>query len=187
MRIARLSSILLVAVVASMLLLTSAASAGPFDGYLGSPCFSCGAAHDGMMSGHCGKLKGYFGMNRHSCDCDKDYQAWFNCNCNGSYKFPVPPLYTYHWPGMYSHQMMTNYHSPWRVPPITRYKDASILPFRNPEGDMKPEGIPGTSGAFRNNRRLSRPARFSLPIELRHDTSGGIVEPMSEKMRRMYR
>lgn len=47
----------------------------------------------------------------------------FNCGCNGSYKFPVPPLYTYHWPGMYSSQLMTDYHSPWRFPPLKPYVD----------------------------------------------------------------
>jgi hypothetical protein len=48
---------------------------------------------------------------------------FFNCGCNGSYKFPVPPLYTYHWPGMYSAQLMTDYHSPWRFPPLKPYSD----------------------------------------------------------------
>jgi hypothetical protein len=47
----------------------------------------------------------------------------FNCGCNGSYKYPVPPLSTYHWPGMYSHQWMTDYHSPWRFPPLRPYVD----------------------------------------------------------------
>ena len=48
---------------------------------------------------------------------------YFNCGCNGSYKFPVPPLYTYHWPGMYQHHLMTDYHSPWRFPPLKPYVD----------------------------------------------------------------
>jgi hypothetical protein len=48
---------------------------------------------------------------------------WSNCNCNGSYKFPVPPQYTYHWPGMYSQQLMTDYQSPWRYPPLKPYFD----------------------------------------------------------------
>ena len=48
---------------------------------------------------------------------------YFNCGCNGSYKFPVPPLYTYHWPGMYQQQLMTDYHSPWRFPPLKPYVD----------------------------------------------------------------
>ena len=47
----------------------------------------------------------------------------FSCSCQGSYKFPVPPLYTYHWPGMYSAQRMTDYHSPWRFPPLKSYAD----------------------------------------------------------------
>jgi hypothetical protein len=40
----------------------------------------------------------------------------FNCTCRGSYKFPVPPQYTYHWPGLYSQQLMTAYNSPYRYP-----------------------------------------------------------------------
>jgi hypothetical protein len=52
--------------------------------------------------------------------------AHFNCGCNGSYKFPVPPLYTYHWPGMWSHQLMTDYHSPWRFPPLKPYVDEPL-------------------------------------------------------------
>ncbi len=40
----------------------------------------------------------------------------FNCSCRGSYKFPVPPQYTYHWPGLYSQQLMTSYQSPYRYP-----------------------------------------------------------------------
>jgi len=42
----------------------------------------------------------------------------FNCSCRGSYKFPVPPQYTYHWPGMYSQQAMTQYNSPYRFPSL---------------------------------------------------------------------
>lgn len=41
----------------------------------------------------------------------------FNLGCRGSYKFPVPPQYTYHWPGMYSQRCVSEYRSPWRVPP----------------------------------------------------------------------
>ena len=57
-------------------------------------------------------------------------QAGFNCGCNGSYKFPVPPLYTYHWPGMWQQNLMTDYHSPWRFPPLKPYTDEV------PEGSM---------------------------------------------------
>lgn len=49
--------------------------------------------------------------------------GWFNCGCSGSYKFPVPPQYTYHWPGIYSQQLMTEYASPWRFPPLKPYTD----------------------------------------------------------------
>jgi hypothetical protein len=78
------------------------------------------------------------GMGGDNCDpCDpcndgggrnrrnnrRNQEAGFNCGCNGSYKYPVPPLYTYHWPGMYSAQLMTDYHSPWRFPPLKPYVD----------------------------------------------------------------
>lgn len=42
----------------------------------------------------------------------------FNCECSGSYKYPVPPQYTYHWPGMYSQPTMSQYMSPYRFPPL---------------------------------------------------------------------
>lgn len=44
--------------------------------------------------------------------------AGFNCGCRGSYKFPVPPRFTYHWPGMYAQQTMTGYWSPYRYPSL---------------------------------------------------------------------
>jgi hypothetical protein len=68
------------------------------------PCDPCAGGHHG---------------HRHR----RNAEAGFNCGCNGSYKYPVPPLYTYHWPGMYSAQLMTDYHSPWRFPPLKPYTD----------------------------------------------------------------
>ena len=50
--------------------------------------------------------------------------SWYNCSCKGSYKFPVPPLYTYHWAGMYADPLMTDYQSPWRFPAVTPFSDA---------------------------------------------------------------
>lgn len=52
----------------------------------------------------------------------------FNCGCNGSYNYPVPPLYTYHWPGMFSQKRMTDYHSPYRFPAIKPYRDETNFP-----------------------------------------------------------
>ena len=49
--------------------------------------------------------------------CGKHGAAgWCNCNCQGSYKYPVLPQYTYFWPGIYSQQTMTAYVSPRRYP-----------------------------------------------------------------------
>ena len=57
------------------------------------------------------------------CGCPKHVHkdaliAGFNCGCRGSYKFPVPPRFTYHWPGMYAQQTMTGYWSPYRYPSL---------------------------------------------------------------------
>ncbi len=78
----------------------------------------------------CGDCCGIGGLLGHLCGHRKNkgpryegLEAGFNCGCNGSYKFPVPPLYTYHWPGMWSAQLMTDYHSPWRFPPLKPYTD----------------------------------------------------------------
>ena len=92
--------------------------------------------------------------------------ANFNCNCNGSYKFPVPPLYTYHWPGMYSHQLMTNYHSPWRFPGIRPYRDEKSV-----QATKKPNELRQASYV---SSRLTSPVVIGEP------------EPISAKMRRYY-
>lgn len=85
---------------------------GGCNGCGGGPCSAWHAKH-----GYC-LARPYPGLDR-----------YFNCGSNGSYKFPVPPLYTYHWPGMFSQQLMTDYHSPWRFPPIKPYTDEQLLPY----------------------------------------------------------
>ncbi len=80
------------------------------------PCGTKACAKPGLCDHLLGcwpcALPGFYGID-----------DWSNCNCNGSYKFPVPPQYTYHWPGMYSQQLMTDYQSPWRYPPLKPYFD----------------------------------------------------------------
>lgn len=98
-----------------------------------APAPSCGAEPAcGAATGHCGDDPcddgcGHgCGLGRHWGRRGAKYEgldAAFNCGCNGSYKFPVPPLYTYHWPGMYQQNLMTDYHSPWRFPPLKPYVD----------------------------------------------------------------
>jgi hypothetical protein len=77
----------------------------------------------------CDPCCGHHGHCGHHCQWRLWYQqnAVFNCGCNGSYKHPVPPLYTYHWPGMYSAQRMTDYVSPWRFPPLKPYTDEPVI------------------------------------------------------------
>ena len=91
----------------------------------------------------------------------------FSCGCNGSYKFPVPPLSTYHWPGMYSIQLMTDYQSPWRFPPLKPYTDEP--PYN---GDAL---MTSSSGV----------ANVSFVKEQKSVRHGGI-EPMSAKIQRLY-
>jgi hypothetical protein len=73
------------------------------------------------------------GKKGHGCGCGgllgrgiAGWDAGYNCGCNGSYNYPVPPLYTYHWPGMYKQQLMTEYDSPWRFPPLKPYEDEQV-------------------------------------------------------------
>ena len=93
--------------------------------------------------------------------------ANFNCGCNGSYKFPVPPLSTYHWPGMYSIQLMTDYQSPWRFPPLKPYTDEP--PYN---GDALMTSSSGVANVSFVNEQNS----------VRH----GGIEPMSAKIQRLY-
>ena len=83
-------------------------------------CFDCDAC-----GGH-GCDRGRHGHGHGHYKYYEGRTAHFNCGCNGSYKFPVPPLSTYHWPGMWSHQLMTDYHSPWRFPPLKPYVDEPL-------------------------------------------------------------
>ena len=86
-------------------------------------CDACGGDPCARgRGGHCG-----CGLFSHKCGCPIDgLDRFANCGCNGSYNYPVPPLYTYHWPGMYKQVRMTDYHSPWRFPPLKRYEDEPL-------------------------------------------------------------
>jgi len=114
-------------------------------------CDDCNNGHHGLF-GHHHKRNRIEGLNQ-----------GFNCGCNGSYKFPVPPLYTYHWPGMWSAQLMTDYHSPWRFPPLKPYVD-----------EVGPQSMGATDGVLSRIRPVSAtvavPAReqssFSRHLEL---------------------
>ncbi len=84
----------------------------------GAGCSSCRHASKGAgcASGHCGPV----------CKHKQTYDGqdpWANCGCNGSYTYPVPPLYTYHWRGIAAQRLMTDYHSPWRFPAIKPFED----------------------------------------------------------------
>ncbi len=89
-------------------------------GACGEECDGCGngCGNCGRCPCRCMLLNRMFRIRRFDV-------SWDNCNCGGSYKYPVPPLYTYHWPGIYSQQRMTDYRSPWRFPPLKRYTDES--------------------------------------------------------------
>jgi hypothetical protein len=97
----------------------------------------------------------------------------FNCGCNGSYNYPVPPLYTYHWPGMYKAERMTDYHSPWRFPPLRPYVDDAVVPV--PAG-MSNLGAPGDL----------RPISALMPITGPAVTVGQ-PESLSDKLLRSFR
>lgn len=120
-------------------------------------CGLRGGGHRGC--GHVSRRSQYDGLDRS-----------FNCGCTGSYKFPVPPQYTYFWPGsVYSQELMTNYHSPWRFPPLKPYTEETLMPaaeFDAPQ-DLRPVSL---------NQEVAQP-------QLRP----GQVEPMSSAMQRFFR
>jgi hypothetical protein len=96
-------------------------------------CNTCGDAGNGSACGS-------GGCRAHGCHLHHHRKIYegrdrgANCGCNGSYNYPVPPLYTYHWPGMYKAVRMTDYHSPWRFPPLRPYIDeAPIVPATTSE------------------------------------------------------
>lgn len=112
------------AIVACTLFTVSPVHAG------GAGCSSCGTStSSGCSSCGSGKLlkRGIpipiigLGLFHHAPGGHP--QDWVNCECSGQYNYPVPPQYTYHWPGMFKQTAMTDYHSPWRFPPIKPYYD----------------------------------------------------------------
>lgn len=130
---------------------------------MGSDCGSaCGSCDSGCRR-RCKFLCLLRGRNSES--------MWSNCECNGSYKYPVPPLFTYHWPGLYSHQLMTDYHSPWRFLPIRAYEDEDPIDFDG--SAMRPSAATAL-------RPVSHAEGQNSAVEYRD------VEPVSVKMRRRY-
>jgi len=142
----------------------------------GGPVGSCGdSCCDPCCRPRCGLLRCLSACG--GCGAGHQRRSWFNCNCNGSYKFPVPPLYTYHWPGLYSQQLMTNYHSPWRFPPITPFPDEE----ENPSTVLQTQGYETAPlpGSVRPVSAYSQPGLLPRPRRV------GEVEPMSEKLKRL--
>ncbi len=126
----------------------------------------------GCGNGILGKLgkknKGCMGAGIQGLD------PWFNCGCNGSYKFPVPPLYTYHWPGMFSHQLMTDYHSPWRFPPLKPYVDEiEVIDNLGPN-----TAVPAPL--------LIRPTSATTPVEAQPASRLDRIDPIGAAMRARY-
>ena len=135
---------------------------------------SAGEYHDAdHFNGHscndsCRRCRRLWGLGDKGCGGRRGQQAHFACGCNGSYKFPVPPLFTYHWPGMYSHELMTGYHSPWRFPPLKPYRDEPPAGLGHPA--TGPRIVP-TSHVQGENVAPPPPRE---------------ITPVSEIMRRMY-
>jgi hypothetical protein len=62
-----------------------------------------------------------------------------SCECHGSYKYPVPSQYTYHWAGIYSQQTMTQYVSPYRNPGLNPIPEAWLNEKADPTSYPKDE------------------------------------------------
>ncbi|QDU28105.1 hypothetical protein ETAA8_31980 [Anatilimnocola aggregata] len=141
-----------VALVATVVL--SIGSATAQDG-----CQTCGGG-----SGHCGDAHGcrLHHHHRHLEGMDR----FFNCGCNGSYNYPVPPLYTYHWPGMYKAVRMTDYHSAWRFPAIKPFTE-EVVPAETMTSEGTPSDIQSISAEFpvrSSERRVGEPESLSSKL-----------------------
>jgi len=126
--------------------------------WAGGPQQIAGGMGDGGYCDECDPCAGgRHHHHHHHCNLfgGRNPDAGFNCGCNGSYKFPVPPLYTYHWPGMYQQVLMTDYHSPWRFPPLKPYVD-----------EVPPEAL----GSTRSLRPV-QPATALAPVSRSQSTS----------------
>jgi hypothetical protein len=101
-------------------------------------CNDCGRGHRCGRGHGCGA----HGCHLHQHKYTEGKDRSFNCSCNGSYNYPVPPLYTYHWPGMYKAQRMTDYHSPWRFPPLKPFMDEAAIPAAPEAAGILGEEVP---------------------------------------------
>ena len=167
------TSILLAALTASIsfaggALADELSSGGMISDYtLSGGCDSCGGGRCGHL---CHKLGGH-GCGHHRGPKYEGRDRGFNCGCQGSYKFPVPPQYTYFWPGsVYSQNLMTDYHSPWRFPPLKPYTEERLEP--------SPVVLP-FNGGLKPVASYEEVASPQLPL--------GQIEPMSSVMQQFFR
>ena len=100
--------------------------------------------------------------------------GYFNCSCRGSYKFPVPPQYTYHWPGMYSQRSVTEYTSPYRFPPLE-------APKFIPKEEAKITAKPVIQNTFTNLTAINPAKLAPLPAQL-----SGRPTAMSVRIKQKY-
>lgn len=146
-----------------------------------SKCSTCSNVANAGTCCDCDGGCGQCGANRcrHVCGphCRKLANRWANCNCDGSYKFPVPPLYTYHWPGIYSLQNVTDYHSPWRFPPLRPYAPEPDDETLAPAEQARLAGSTAIAVSWQTTSP-SEPA----PVAQR----AGLPEPASRKLERLY-
>jgi hypothetical protein len=122
-------------------------------------CCGCGMRDSAWGCGPCngcGGRRGCLGGCRHRLAEKKADVGYFNCQCRGSYKFPVPPQYTYFWPGMYSQQTMTEYNDPYRFP---RLKSPDEV-FRREAEEPKPGDAAGPPAGPNGDLRSAEPNRL---------------------------
>ena len=133
-----------------------------------SPCR--GPGHQGLLHGGIGIHGDHVHLHRLYDGADLHY----NCGCNGSYKFPVPPLYTYHWPGLYSQQLMTDYQSPWRFPPLRPYAE-------------EPDPVRSSTARSPAPLRSISTATSAAHASPESSTTDQRGKPMSQRVRELYR
>ncbi len=143
-------------------------------------CGCSGAVECGSSCSSCDSTYGAGGCGTCRCGICCRHRAriasygYFNCSCRGSYKFPVPPQSTYHWPGMYSQKYITEYTSPYRFPPLE-------LPKPTPPKDSRTTARPVIQSTPAGLTTIAPAQLAPLPAQRSQRP-----EPMSERIKRKY-
>lgn len=71
------------------------------------PCDQCDQCAGAVAGQGCG-------MGSRRGPLSESFSKYYNCRYHGSYNYPVPPQFTYFWPGIYKQKSIADYQSVYR-------------------------------------------------------------------------